>query len=219
MDGLLSARTPPSDDWPAARRRLAFCRNARKVRGANPHVRDDIPRTGPRQELTVGCRKRKFLVGRASTLLGKGGIWELGRRGHAAADGPSPQLKPTASQPGQGAGPTNHRPQGEGNRGRQRPARPICLLHSADAFFDGSHPITAVRRALPPFEEIGDAEHRPRIPLPELNRAGTEDRVDGASLAARFDRASLRAALRERLRSLPSSRRPPFSAKASEHGD
>ncbi len=88
MDGLLSARTPPSDDWPAARRRLAFCRNARKVRGANPHVRDDTPRTGPRQELTVGCRKRKFLVGRASTLLGKGGIWELGRRGHAAADGP-----------------------------------------------------------------------------------------------------------------------------------
>ena len=118
------ARKPPGSDCPAARRRCAVSQSARRMRGDNPHGPHTTRRTGPRQELTVGSRKRKFLVDRASTPLGEGGNWELGRRGHAAAGGPqSPGTH--ASQPGQRCRADN--PSSPGGRGigdaKGRPGR------------------------------------------------------------------------------------------------
>jgi len=109
------------------------------MRGGNPHRPQTTRRTGPRQELTVGSRKRKFLVGRASTLLGKGSTWELGRRGHAATGRPPVARDNTHVLAVWGKVPGRRlpiRPQGEGESGTPRPTRRVCLRRSADASCD-----------------------------------------------------------------------------------
>ena len=161
------------------------------MRGGNPHGPHTTRRTGPRQELTIGSRKRKFLVDRASTLLGKGitGNWGDAAMGRLAA--PSPQGH-TASQPGKVPGRQPIVPTGEGNRGRQRPARPVGLRRSSDPSCDGSNPIAAVGRPLAPLKEIRDPDHRARVALPDLYRAGAKDRVDGTTFVAELSEIGAR---------------------------
>ena len=140
------------------------------MRGGNPHRPQTTRRTGPRQELTVGSRKRKFLVGRASTLLGKGSTWELGRHGHAAAGG-APVPRDIHTRPrslGQGAGPTTHRPQGEGESGTPKagPAdlpSPLsgCLLRQVAPDHRGTSSARATRGN--PIRGSSGASSRPTL--------------------------------------------------------
>jgi len=58
--------------------------------------------------------------------------------------------------------------------------RGTILLESA-CVQSRSHAIAAIRRSLPPLEEVRDPDHRPAVALPDLDRAGTEDRIDGAA--------------------------------------
>ena len=125
-----------------------------------------------------------FLSTAHQLLWGKGGNWELGRRGHAAAGGPqSPgtyDLAAWAKVPGR----QPIVPRGKGNRGRQRPARRVWLRRSSDPSSDGSNAIAAIRRPLEELEVIRDADHRPRVPRQHDDGARAEDAIHRTPLEA-----------------------------------
>jgi hypothetical protein len=86
-------------------------------------------------------------------------------------------------------------PLGENGSGTA-PAGPVrlgCLRYSRDASCDPSYPITAIRPAFPQLEEVGQAAHRPRIALPDLDGAGSEDGVHRAASVQRGRATPLRA--------------------------